>query len=112
MVRALNTISKIGAGIPWGRPLNTDGAVLAGHLDGLPECLLVHSCHQHTVCTAAGEFSHGFAGINLASIHGEFCTMLAGKFQLLIGNVHGNDTHAHGHGVLHSDVAEAADAGD
>ena len=61
---------------------------------------------------AAGVFLDGLRRVGVLGVHGELRAVALGQLELVVGDVDGDDAHAHGDGVLDGDVSEAAGAGD
>lgn len=88
-----------------------DGAAAARHADGLAEGAVGYRGDQHPVGAADVALEH-LHRVFLPGVDRQAGTELARQFQLGVVDVDGGDVQAHGPGVLHGDVAEAADAGD
>src|SRR5699024_5372341 len=88
-----------------------DGPASAGHADRLPEGLRMHGGDENTM-RAADLVLDDLGRILGEGVDRDLRSVLLRQRRLAIGDIDGDDAHAHRHRVLHCDVAESADAGD
>ncbi len=81
------------------------------HADGLAEGSVGHRGDQHAM-GAADLALHHLGRVFLACVDGQAGAELARQLQLGVVDIHRDHVQAHGAGVLHGDVTEAAYTGD